>query len=298
MIRRILVLILVLNGIQVQAQYDYSPNGRNDAPTLGMNWGFVGGGYTSMLTNRDDIQADQRLDIEMMNFNWAAGIEGVYWFQRTVGFGGQVLYWNAGCSYSGSDTITGFNLTAKTKMTYAKMPLMFYFKSFNRYYPNRRTRFTAQFGPYVAMLMDYKEDVTRTYKDDPSIKTNYKFSKGSYSTTGITGTLSGDLYNPFELGFTFGIGAEARLWRRTVVAFNLRADIGISNVENTKVMTMNYSDGSRDTMFTYFSKDYAKYNAANSIDQAGGWLPNRPATKNFSVGAFLSVRKYFGNYRP
>jgi hypothetical protein len=67
------------------AQYDYSPNGRNDAPVLGMQWGLTGGGFTSMLTNRDDINADERVNPQAMNFNYMAGVEGIYWFQKTVG---------------------------------------------------------------------------------------------------------------------------------------------------------------------------------------------------------------------
>lgn len=297
MSRYFIGMMLLLTTIGARAQYDYSPNGRNDAPVLGMQWGIVGGGFTAMLTNRDDIDADERLNIEMMNFSYGGGIEGVYWFQRNVGFGGQMLYWQGGSKYSGFDSLSGFNLAAKTTMTYAKIPLMFYFKSYNRYYPNRRTRFTAQFGPYVSMLLNYKDDVTLTYKDDPSIKTNYNFSKSKYVTKDLTGTLNGELYNPFELGFVFGIGAELRLWRKTVVALNLRTDVGISDVENKKIMTLDYSNGIRDTNFAYYSRNYAKYNAPNAQDVTAGWEPNRPATKNFSIGAFISIRKYMGDYR-
>lgn len=293
--KQLLGLLAILSFYTASAQFDYYPNGRNDVPVLGMQWGLVGGGYTAMLTNRDDIAADQRLDVEMMNFNWAAGIEGIYWFQRNVGFGGQVMYWNGGSTYSGLDTFTKIKLSAKTELKYIKLPLMFYFKSYNRYYPNRRTRFNASFGPYVALLYDYSDNVKYTKTDDPDFKQYWGFTKNKYVTDGLTGTLKGDLYNPFELGFTFAVGAEVRLWRKTSIALNLRTDIGISDVENKKTMTIEYSNQTKDSTYKYFSNNYAKYVAANSLDVNLGWVPNRPATRNFSLGAFLSIRKYFGD---
>src|SRR5262245_41883831 len=82
-------LLLITFG-QAFGQYEYSTR-NSDVPVLGVNWGFVGGGFTAMLNNRDDINADERLNPEMMNFNWAAGAECMYWFQPTFGFGGQLL---------------------------------------------------------------------------------------------------------------------------------------------------------------------------------------------------------------
>lgn len=296
--KKILLAIIGIVSYGVShAQFDYSPNGRNDAPVLGMQWGLTGGGYTSMLTNRDDIDADQRLDVETMNFTYAAGIEGIYWFERHIGFGGQLLYWNAGGKYTGLDTLTKIELNATTTMTRLKLPLMFYFKSYNRYYPNRRVRFNAMFGPYVSVLSGYTEDVRFTQKDNPNFKQYYKITGDSYSTDGLTGKLNAQLYKPFELGFTFGVGTEVRLWRKTVVALNVRTDIGISDVEDKRVMKMEYSNGTKDTAYSFFGKGYAKYVAATQADIQNGWQANRPATKNFSLGAFLSVRKYFGDKR-
>ncbi len=295
--KQILSVLLTVVGFAAQAQYDYSPTGRFDVPVLGMQWGLTGGGFTSMLTNRDDIEADARLDPQTSNFTYAAGIEGIYWFQKTIGFGGQVLYWKGGAKYIGKDSLTGDKLSAKTDMTYIKVPLLFHFKSYNRYYPDRRTRFSAMFGPYVAILNNSSDEAT--WKDANGNERNgttisdlnYSFQVGTNAP--ISGSLNKGIYKPLDLGFVLGIGGEVRLWRRTVLALHVRTDIGISNVENSKGTKITYdSDPMKEYDFNPWKGMYAKYTAPGATDIANGWEPNRPATKNFSAGVFLSLRKY------
>ncbi len=296
--KHILALLSLVACFSASAQYEYAPNGRNDAPLLGMQWGLTGGGMTTMLTNRDDINADGRLNPQMMNFNYTAGVEGIYWFQKTVGFGGQLLYWNGGAKYTGTDTFVAnpskINLKATTKMTYLKLPLLFHFKSFNRYYPNRRTRFSAMFGPYVALLNSFSDDVTLTKDDDPNFKSTSGISGTSYESNGVKGKLNGNIYKPFDLGFVFGVGGEVRLWKRTTVALHIRTDVGISDVEDKRSRKIKYDGTLTEVDFgNPWEGIYAKFNSPNALDNLAGFQSNRPATKNFSVGAFLSIRKYF-----
>lgn len=293
--KQILSLSLILISFLAKAQYDYSPTGRNDVPVLGMQWGLVGGGFTAMMNNRDDINADQRLDPQAMNFSYAGGAECVYWFQRTIGFGAQALIWQGGAAYKGIDTFTKYSLSAKAQLSYLKIPLLFHFKSYNRYYPDRRVRFSAMFGPYIALLGAYKDEMT--IKDAQGITvTSTTIDLNSYtsgSTGQYKGKLNGRIFNPLDAGFVAGFGTEIRLWRRTVVALHIRTDIGISNIENAKGLKLTYdNDLTHEQDFNPWKDLYAKYTSANSVDKAAGWVSNRPATKNFSAGVFLSVRKY------
>ena len=284
-------------SLQVHAQYDYTPTGRNDVPVLGMQWGITGGGFTSMLNNRDDLNADQRLDPQMMNFTYAGGIEWIYWFQKTIGIGMQGLYWKGGAAYTGKDTISGLTLNAKTDMTYLKFPVLFHFKSYNRYYPDRRTRFSAFFGPYIALLAmsSDQEKLTNSAGQSTTYTIDNQNYEQAFSTGGATvkGKLNGGIYNPVDLGFIVGLGAEVRLWRRTVVGLHLRSDIGISNVEHTKGLKITYdSDPNKEYDFSPWNGMYAKYNMPNATDYAKGFVANRPPTKNMSAGIFLTIRKY------
>jgi hypothetical protein len=291
--KQLLSLVLVLISFLANAQYDYTPTGRNDVPVLGMQWGLVGGGFTSMMNNRDDLSADQRLDPQMMNFTYAAGLEGIYWFQKTIGFGGQMLYWKGGAAYTGKDSINQLTMTAKSDMTYLKVPLLFHFKSYNRYYPDRRTRFSAMFGPYIAVLSSYKDEAT--FKNsNGEIVDDITISGFSVKQKTIgEATLNAGIYNPIDIGFVAGFGAEIRLWRRTVLALQMRADIGISDVERTKKLKITYdSDKTKELNYSQWQGKYSKYIVPNATDIINGYVPNRPPTKNFSAGVFLSIRKY------
>ncbi len=296
--KEILSLLLVLMSFLSYAQFDYTPTGRFDVPVRGMQWGFVGGGFTAMLNNRDDIEADKRLDPQMMNFSYAAGIEYINWFQPTIGFGIQGLYWKGGAAYKGVDSPNNLTMSAKSDFTYLKVPFLFHFKSYNRYYPDRRTRFTAMFGPYIAILGKYTETID--YKNSEGKIVSTRTISGENYEEGTAGQIKGKLnagiYNPIDLGFVVGFGGEVRIGRRTIVALQLRADIGVSNVENTKGLKITYdSDLTKEYDFKPWQGNYAKFITPNPTDVATGWVPNRPATKNLSMGAFLSLRKYLSN---
>ncbi len=221
--RKILLTLCLLSiHFMGLAQYDFKLNGRNDVPVMGRQTGFIGGGFTAMLKNRDDMNADQRLDLESMNFSYGGGLDHMWWFQPTVAFGFQLMYWQAGGAYSGVDTINKLNMKAKTTMSYFKLPLLFHFKSYNRYYPDRAVRFNACFGPYVALMTSFKDSYTwynekgeAVYGGGISGLALSGFSSGSGTTK--VGTVSNSIMNPFELGFVFGIGGEIRITRRTVL---------------------------------------------------------------------------------
>lgn len=148
------------------------------------------------------------------------------------------------------------------------------------------------FGPYIALLSSYSDG--GTIEDENAIEVS-KFSVDGDKLVsgGITGKINGKVYNPFDLGFVFGIGGEVRLWKKTVVSLLLRTDVGISNVENTKGLKITYEGNPTPQDFNYWEGYYAKYISPTAIDIAEGYGQNRRATKNFSIGAFLAIKKYF-----
>jgi hypothetical protein len=294
-------LLMVLAAQQASAQFDYKQNNDIDVPVLGWQTGLVGGGFTAMLPNRDDLDADTRLDIETINFSYAAGLERIYWFQPSIGFGGQLLYWVGGSAYKGDDTISKIQLAGKSTMNYAKLPIMFHYKSFNRYYPNRKVRFTASFGPYIAYLTSFKDVFTYTKTSDKNFKQEIAVDGNNYSatvkigsnTSTLKGSLSGLIYNPIDVGMCFAVGGEVRVTRKSVLVLQARIDIGFSNVENTRLLTFVEDGKTTEINFSAWDGFYAKYTNPNLADIALGFQPNRPATKNVSAGGFLSYRYYF-----
>lgn len=277
------------------AQYEYHLTGRNDVPVTGRCHGFIGGGYTAMLKNRDDIDADKRLDLETMNFTWGAGYEQMWWFQPSIGFGFQTILWNGGGAYSGLiDSANNITMKANTTLNYIKIPFLFYFKSYNRYHPDRAVRFNACFGPYIALNSKWSDQVKIYDKDGNIIGGSSVSSSGSVDFTGNnTGEYSSALYKGIEMGFVTGMGGEIRISRRTVLSLMVRVDVGISDVENKRKNKFKLSNSSVEIDSDPWKGLYAKYTQPNALDVAAGWESNRPATKNFAVGAFVTYRKYF-----
>lgn len=273
---------------QAMAQFDYTPTGVDDVPLLGWQWGLTGGGFTAMLPNSDDQRANNRLDPQMMNFSYAAGVEAIYWFQKNVGFGGQALLWNGGAYYTGYDSTAMRKFSAKTSLGYAKLPLLFHFKSFNRYKPNKRLRLNTYFGPYVALLTNSTDKAT--YEKDS--KPFFDISGTNVTIPGFNGSYNGNVYSTVDLGFVTGVGFEFRLWKRTVLAFSLRADYGIVDAEDKRAKKFKLTTGGPEVDANPWKNLYAKYTPATAADKVAGYGVNRPASKNFSVGGFISLRKY------
>jgi hypothetical protein len=281
------VMALFMFG-QAQAQFDYSPTGVDDVPLLGWQWGLTGGGFTAMLPNRDDQNANNRLDPQMMNFSYAAGVEGIYWFQNSVGFGGQALLWNGGAAYTGYDSTANRKFTGKTSLGYVRLPFLFHFKSFNRYKPNKRLRLNTYFGPYVAFLSSSTDKAT--YEKDN--KPFFDINGSNVTIPGFNGFYNGNVYSTIDLGFVTGVGFEFRLWKRTVLALSLRADYGITDAEDKRAKKFSITNGGPELDANPWKNLYAKYTPATPADVANGYGVNRPPTKNFSIGGFISIRKY------
>ncbi len=286
--KQLLSLLILIAFYSASAQYDYAPTGINDVPLLGMQWGLTGTYHSAMLPNRDDQRADARLDPQMMNLQYSAGVEGIYWFERNFGLGAQFLLWNGGASYTGVDSNVKRPYSAATKLSYIKLPVLFHFKSFNRYHPNRRLRFNGYFGPYVAILNDYSD--LAYYNDDKS--NIYKVEGGTISGGGLDGTFEGQFYKSFELGFVSGFGIEFRLWRRTVLAISLRGDYGITDVEDKRRVKYTPQGAPASADFNPWEGWYSKYIRPTQADLDANYAVNRPASKNFSIGTAISLRKY------
>jgi hypothetical protein len=272
-----------------------------DYRMMGTQWGIIGGGYTASLPNRDDVDADGRLDPQSVNFTYAAGIERLTWKNYNFGIGIQAVYWNAGAAYTGFDTLSKFNLEAKTNITYAKLPILFYYRSFNRYKPDRRFRMNTFFGPYFALLMNYKDKVTRSNSE---LKLSYESTVSMLSATssstydGVTTptpgttTYDGLIYKIYDVGFVGGVGAEFRISKKAYLVFNIRTDIGLTNIENNREINIETKllGTITKSKAKYWDNLYFKHQPKSPLDKTT--VLNRPATKNYSLGGFLSFRKF------
>lgn len=295
----LLVLIASVCFLTTEAQFNYGYKNDN-VPVVGRQYGLVGGGHSAGIYNRDDMESPL-LDPQIMNFTYFAGVERVRWYNPWFGVGQQFLYWNAGAKYTGrfDTTDNAPTINATTKLTYAKMPILFWFKSYNRYNPERRLRVNTFFGPYIALLMDAQEDFRVTIPNsDPVSFIDYSFNasglRGINQDGNEIGSSSlingGAINNVIDWGFTMGAGVEMRLWRKTVISLMLRTDLGVPDIENKGARVNNIATG---TEYGFYEDVTAKYIQLSPV-VGPTFEQNRPVSRNFSFGAQLSVRKYFG----
>lgn len=295
----LLVLIASVCFLTTEAQFNYGYKNDN-VPVVGRQYGLVGGGHSAGIYNRDDMESPL-LDPQIMNFTYFGGVERLRWYNPWFGIGQQFLFWNAGAKYTGKldTTATSATISATTKLTYAKMPILFWFKSYNRYNPERRLRVNTFFGPYIALLTDAQENFRYSVPNaDTTIDVDYTFNASGLkaiaedgSEIGSSGLVSGGtINNVIDWGFTMGAGVEMRLWRKTVVSLMLRTDLGVSNIENQGARVNDIATG---TEYGFYEDVTAKYIQLTSA-VGPNYEQNRPVSRNFSFGAQLSVRKYFG----
>ena len=291
-----LLLALCVSAFQSNAQFNYTYTDET-TPVVGVQYGLVGGGHTAMLFNWDDVESEL-IKPQTINFTYFAGAERIRWYVPHFGVGQQFLLWNAGAKYTGQ-YLPGDNqptFDATTTLTYAKVPLLFHWKSYSRWHPDRRMRANAYFGPYVALLADAKEEVIETVPGT-DIKNTYVLKSGSYIGTDkddnqfFDGNADDGIpFKIFDWGFTMGAGVEFRLWRRTVIAVTLRSDLGMGEVENKDFQVNAPGTNTRYRYYKDVTEKFVPYtpSAGPSFDS------NRPETRTFSLGAQLSIRKYFG----
>lgn len=290
--KKIFLLVLICaTASQSKAQFNFSFTD-GGIPVVGTQYGVVGGYHSAMLFNRDDVNTEL-VKLQTTNLTYFAGFERVQWKTPHFGFGQQLLLWNGGAKYSGPifSNEGAPTLTGTTSLTYIKVPALFWYKSYNRWHPDRRIRVNTFFGPYAAMLISGKEeyvyeDITYTVKPN-SFKAKVKID-GEDVEYDAGSADDGSMFKTFDWGFTMGGGLEFRLWRKTVIGLTLRVDLGMAEVEDKdfEVQQNNISYGFyRDV----FSK-YIPYPSTLPDDQ----INNRPETNNNSFGLQLSVRKYIG----
>lgn len=292
----LLLLAICASAIQSNAQFNYSYTDQS-TPVVGITYGVVGGGHSARLFNRDDVESEL-INMEVMNFTYFAGAERIRWYTPHFGVGQQATLWNAGAKYTGkldsTDGATTF--AATTTLSYAKIPLLFHWKSYNRWHPDRRMRATAYFGPYVAMLLNSQEEIVRSFPGT-DLQHTYTLKSGSYvgkdkdDNQFFDGLADDKLpYKLFDWGFTMGAGVEFRLWRKTVIAITVRTDLGMDEVENKEFKVNDPDTGIRYNFYKDVTSKFIPYTSAAPAD----FNYNRPETRNMSFGAQLSIKKYFG----
>ena len=294
--KKLLLLVLIsITAIPSNAQFNFSFTDQG-IPVVGTQYGVVGGVHSAMLFNRDDVSSEL-IKLQTMNLTYFGGVERIQWKTPHFGFGQQLLYWMGGANYKGkfSTADDAPTIDATTSTTYIKIPALFWYKSYNRWHPDRRIRVNTFFGPYVAMLIDGKENWTVNIPGS-NIEQSFELKSKSFTGEDQDGNAlnpgsadDGNMFKLFDYGFTMGGGLEFRLWRKTVIGLTVRADLGLAEIED-KDFEVQLQSGTRYGFYRDVLSKHLTYTSDLGVD----YNHNRPETRNLSFGAQLSIRKYFG----
>jgi hypothetical protein len=262
----------------------------------GNSSGIYASYYMSTLNNQDDAKADSRLDFAT-TFRYAGGYDKVWWLNKNFGTGMQLGYATTGQEYSGlTDTVTKYNFKSSTTLNYGKIAFFVYHRSFNRYKPEARFRFVSYFGPYFGIMPFFKDKTTLYDAAGNELGSSYFDQTGvKDSKTNISiFKLKGTIYNNYDFGFAVAPGIQFMITSKLAVGLNVRADFGLKSLENTsdlkKILT-NPNPPYEEAYYYGWDKLYAKY-----VPLPTGVTKDpydvRGITRNFAVGATLSIRYY------
>jgi hypothetical protein len=265
----------------------------------GSAFGIIGGYYMSNLWNKDDVKADQRLDI-VQTLNYAAGVDYVSWLNNNFGIGMQALWANKGQEYKGYDTLTKSTLKFKTTLPYAQVNALIYYRSYNRYNPAQKFRFVSYFGPYVGYNYAFR-DQADVYNDKGELLFSTYFDAGGAKNAKndtVMAKFNKALYKNLDFGFIFAPGFEWMIGPSTALTFSIRADIGAAEVENKANLELVTNAPPYTKEYRPWDNLYAKYTPNTAFD-VPSIIPaenlqylKRAKTTNLSLGAWLGLRIY------
>jgi hypothetical protein len=270
----------------------------SQTPGFGAATGLFGSFHYSTMPNRDDLTANYKLDY-VTTFKFGGGIEHLTFKSNNFGWGYQMSYWGAGQNYKGIiDSINNINYTAATDLTYAKGALLVHYRSYDRYNPDARFKFSSYLGPYIAFLGTFSDKFELFDKDAKKLGSS-SYTPVGFRPDGTGGVGNKDfkapIYNYLDFGFVIAPGVQYMLTPKFGIAFHIRADISAKNVENTGNIKEKTTIAPFEAAYDQWDELYCKY---IPYDPTGTGLIKkpvydvRPSTKNLTVAAQLTLRFY------
>ncbi len=254
--------------------------------------GFV---YKSNLYNAQDLNTDS-----VQNYSFTPGFGLSFDFGHKylngISISSGISFSTSNQNYSGNDTIIGdvVKFSAKTKMSYLKIPLILSMQTRN----DKRAKAFYSLGVFYSYNTGYSETATWDYSHNnfyrdqtttitkQSIETKYDKDTNSYVSN-----VSDRPYKRHGWGAILALGASKRYSKNGEWFIQTRIEYQISSSENNDEMVFTPAAGSKDTKRVgHVWGNYAKYmHKANSNY-------NRAATHPFNLGLSFGIRYYLFDF--
>jgi hypothetical protein len=276
--RKILTLLLLALGTataQAQQTEAYGPF---------YNINFYG--YKSNLFNSDDLRADS-FQAYAFTPGFAGSLETGYLYDNGFSYSLGIQFGTNNQKYTGSDRFYPYTLTATTKSSFLKVPLVFSHQSMN----DKKLKFMYSVGFFYSLNTGYSDEIVLDYTDANLPDYTTKITKKEMVTTNNKDTVKSSYLldrrpvNTHGLGAIAGAGISYRLASRTELMVQARTEFQFTNMENNEEILMTPKSGTGVSELKHLYGNYAKY-----MTQPGFY--RRAATRPFNFGLQIGLRFY------
>lgn len=281
----ILAAIITFFGLQVSAQVY--------GPFYGANV-FVN---KSNLFNSDDLRADS-FQTYKITPSFAGNFEFGYLYESGFSIASGLQFGTCNQNYKGSDNYYLYDLTASTKTSFLKIPIIFGMQKMN----DKKLKFLYTLGFYYSYNTGYSETWELTEKalipvlnihrkQTYTIKDDIFSYSNNYDTIKSSSRMDKRPYQRHGLGGLASIGFRYQLKEKLDFIAQLKGEFTVTNAEITE--DVRFTPVNDPTVFPYTGhafENYAKYmNNSNA-----NW--NRASTHPFNVGISLGIRYYLFDF--
>ncbi len=259
---------------------------------------FVGGTafvYKSNLYNAQDLHADS---VQKYAFTPGFGVSFDFGhkYLNGISISSGISFSTSNQNYKGKDTIIGDVVTfsAKTKMSYLKIPLIFSMQTRN----DKKAKAYYSLGVFYSYNTGYSETSTLNYEHNnfyrdqtttiskKSVTTKYDKDTNSYVSN-----ISERPYQHHGWGAIMALGASKRYSKKGEWFIQTKIEYQISSSENNDEMVFTPAVGSKDTRHVgHVWGNYAKYMHTTLSNY------NRSATHPFDLGLSFGIRYYLFDF--
>ena len=240
---------------------------------------FQGVSKTS-LYNKDDASFGDYLPTIKPTVGIDAGYHFTLFHVLPMGFSLQFSRNSAGQNYRGFYT-DSTSYYAYTRLTYLRTGLALHMGT----NPRRQVSLDFTYGANIGFLTNYQEryEIIR-YNNDRYILNIKNSDVAVHDTSDLKGTLTSPLYNKTDLNVFGSLGLNFLIAKNWVFGFYGRLDYGLSPVENTQKINVNYdTQPSTSDNFKIFNTK-VKYHGPTDD------LVTHSATNNIGYGMYLTLK--------
>lgn len=281
----ILIVFVAICSLQVSAQIF--------GPFYGVNL-YVN---KSNLFNSDDLRADSFQSYKMTS-SFAGNFEYGYLYESGFSVATGIQFGSCNQSYKGSYNSYTQDLTASTKMSFIKIPVIFGIQKNN----DKKMKFLYTVGLFYSYNTKYSD--TWEYTDKVAIlgvthKDTYTltddvltYSNNTNSTLNSSYSLSKRPYQRHGFGTSASIGFRYQMKGKMEFIGQLKGEFTLTNAETTEETRFTPVKAPTNT-FGYSGHAFSNY-AKYMFDPNSNW--NRASTHPFNLGISLGIRYYLFDF--